>query len=276
MLDPWVPSAWYPDPANPGKTRYYNAFSRSWVGKPRGDQTAEEIPLQLSDDELSLTPRSDQELSRNDQSPRPIAVVDDCLVLGGHGLSLPHGIAVGLLFGLEAVTVRAPAAQRNLEPTIVPYAEVLAIAIGGLGTETRDGGFHRDGVGLRGPLERSLVATALNLLTTQTETGTVICLRTTSAELFLHHGIDSPDTLRIRLSQVFKILRARQASPQQTARDRGDPSGADGNGDHSAPDRNRDHVVDRLAKLADLLERGLLTPEEFSSLKARLLSESGS
>ena len=33
-----------------------------------------------------------------------------------------------------------------------------------------------------------------------------------------------------------------------------------------------DHVVERLAKLADLLERGLLSREEFDRLKAELLS----
>ena len=63
----------------------------------------------------------------------------------------------------------------------------------------------------------------------------------------------------MRLSQVFNILRAQSAS-----------QAAD---DDSRYKSGSDHVVDRLAKLADMLDRGLITSEEFATLKSDLLTK---
>lgn len=37
VLEPWVPSGWYQDPANPKQVRYWKQESASWVGKSRKD-----------------------------------------------------------------------------------------------------------------------------------------------------------------------------------------------------------------------------------------------
>jgi hypothetical protein len=73
------------------------------------------------------------------------------------------------------------------------------------------------------------------------------------AELFVHHDSETPDALRMRLSQVFNILRSRSSKS-------------------TTPEPTEDgHVIDRLAKLADLLDRDLLSRQEFDRLKADLL-----
>jgi hypothetical protein len=177
-------------------------------------------------------------------------------VLGGHGLGLATGTPVEVVFSHELIRLRAPgdllihASGRLAE---LPYADLVAFEIGGPGARQTGGGFIGGGFGLTGAAEGMLIATALNMLTTRTRIDTVICLQTKSAELFLHYGDEAPDALRIRLSEVFNILRENvSAGPQQ-----GTSTG--------------EHVVERLAKLADMLDRELLTREEFDRLKAELL-----
>lgn len=114
------------------------------------------------------------------------------------------------------------------------------------------------GFGLEGAAEGILLATALNLLTTRTKIDTVICFQTPSAELFLHHKGETPDALRIRLSQVFNILRQERNAT---------------NTGGLAEKSTRDDVVARLAKLEEMLSQGLLTRSEFDTLKRAVLNE---
>jgi hypothetical protein len=163
-----------------------------------------------------------------------------------------------MIFGLAKLAISPAAAGRQAHSppaqVQVPYVDVEAIEIGGPGATKTGGGFLGGGFGIDGAAEGMLIASALNMLTTRAKVDTVICLRTSSAELFVHHGTETPDALRMRLSQVFNILRARAAPLPKS----------------QGPDQ--DHVVERLAKLADLLDRGVLTQDEFAALKSKLLS----
>jgi hypothetical protein len=177
-----------------------------------------------------------------------LAVVQACRVLGGHGLPTQPGELLTLIFRSgELLLVRGqPIAE-------VPYSDISALEIGGPGAQRRGGGFFGGGFGVAGATEGMLVASALNLLTTRTTTNTVLCLKTKTAELFLHTSTETPDALRMRLSAVFTTLRQLESQP---------PSGqVAGSGD----------AVDRLAKLADLLEKNLITREEFDRMKGDLL-----
>ena len=247
MLEPWVGSNWYPDPANPGMARYYNGHTRAWIGKPKKDQRTWAIP----------TEPPEQWVAATDPSKAAIASVRDCRVLGGHGLGLAKGAVVEIVFWRSALTIRTPASvqlgKTSPQHAEVPYEDVVALEIGGPGAKQTGGGFVGGGFGLEGAAEGMLIASALNLLTTRTKVTTVICLQTPSAELFLQHTTETPDALRIRLSQVFNILRQRVPAANDSK-----PSGDE-------------HVVDRLAKLADMLDRGLLNREEFDRLKSELL-----
>jgi hypothetical protein len=44
ILEPWVPSGWYQDPANPELTRYWNKYGSNWVGKARKHRLSQPIP----------------------------------------------------------------------------------------------------------------------------------------------------------------------------------------------------------------------------------------
>ena len=178
-----------------------------------------------------------------------LAVIEDCKVLGGHGLPVQVATSVALVFKSDELVLL------RFEPiAVVPYAEIAALEIGGPGAQRQGGGFIGGGFGLAGAAEGMLIGAALNSLTTRTTIDTVVCLKTTSAELFLHTSSQTPNVLRMRLSPVFTILRQLEANQGATQ----------GDGGASA--------VDRLAKLADLLEKNLITREEFDALKADLLS----
>jgi hypothetical protein len=100
---------------------------------------------------------------------------------------------------------------------------------------------------------RLFVASALNLLTSRTKVDTVICLQTRDAEVFLHHGETDPSAVRMRLSVVFNELRRLQQPPEQP------------------PASSASSAIDEIARLGDLLERGLIDDGEFSALKAKLI-----
>ena len=176
-----------------------------------------------------------------------LAVVAGCKVLGGHGLPVQAADSLTLIFkNDELVLVRGePVAE-------VPYADIAALEIGGPGAQRHGGGFIGGGFGVAGAAEGMLIGAALNLLTTRTTVSTVVCLKTRSAELFLHTSNQTPDVLRMRLSPVFTILRQLEV-------------------DQGAAQADGGNAVDRLAKLAELLEKDLITREEFDKMKADLL-----
>jgi hypothetical protein len=107
------------------------------------------------------------------------------------------------------------------------------------------------GFGLAGAAEGALTAAVLNSLTSRTEIDTVIRLQMPATELFLHSNELTPTALRMRLSPVFTRMRAAGAP--------------------AVPAPPTSDVVDQLHKAESLLERGLLTDEEFARLKANLL-----
>jgi hypothetical protein len=180
-----------------------------------------------------------------------VSVVDGCMVLGGGGLPLDRGWRGEVVFGEDSVCLRGFV----VDDVVIPYGDITAIEIGGRGRQRTGGGFRGGGFGLQGAAEGMLIASALNTLTTRTSVDTVICLRTATAELFLHHTRMTPEQLRIELSAVFTILRSRGSKHER------EPTGGD----------RPIAAADRVSELARLLERGLITEDEFLCLKAGLL-----
>jgi hypothetical protein len=199
-----------------------------------------ELLVQGRDNFRPLTKAAQQQVAYRDA----IAVVPRCRVLGGHGLPTRTGEALELIFAERELRLR----NATLQETTISYDDVTAIEIGGRGATRSGGRFVGGGFGVEGAAEGMLVASALNLLTTRTSIDTVICVQTATAELFLHNSEVTPDSLRMRLSPVLTVLRQRSISAAPT----------------SAPavETSAD-AVDRLAKLAELLDRGLISREEF-------------
>jgi hypothetical protein len=141
----------------------------------------------------------------------------------------------------------------------VPYTEVEDVEIGGPGLVKTGGRFVGGGFGLSGAIEGMAIAAVLNALTTRTSITTVVRIQGTGCELFLLHTRLTPGQLRIAMSRPLGAIRSARAA--QTA----------GPIQHGAPVMPAS-PVDDLAKLAALLEKGLLTREEFELMKAKLLS----
>jgi hypothetical protein len=191
-----------------------------------------------------------------------LAVLPDCLLIGGSGFDIerPEEGTWDVIFKDDQVLlhqlVRSVSGEDYRGPgQVLEIAWAgLSIDIGGAGAMRKGGGFIGGGFGIVGAAAGMLTASALNAMTSSTSIDTVIHLQAASGELFLHYGQQTPEVLRRTLSPVFTKLR--QGQPRDTAQS----------------NASADHVVDRLHKLADLLDRGVVTPEEFAQLKADLLS----
>ena len=191
-----------------------------------------------------------------------LAVLSGCRLLGGSGfdIELPEEGTWDVIFKDDQVllyqVVYSVSAEnyRGSGQTLEIGWAGLAINIGGAGAMRKGGRFIGGGFGIAGAAAGMLTASALNAMTSSTSIDTVIHLLTPSGELFLHYNQQTPAVLRRTLSPVFTRLRQEPSlSPAQAD---ASPAG----------------VVDQLHKLADLLDRGHLTPEEFAQLKADLLS----
>lgn len=141
----------------------------------------------------------------------------------------------------------------------VPYSEVEDVEIGGPGLVKTGGRFVGGGFGISGAIEGMAIAAVLNALTTRTSITTVVRIQGSGCELFLLHTRLTPGQLRIGMSRPLGAIRSARAA--QTA----GPI-------HHGPPATSASSVDDLAKLAELLEKGLLTREEFDVMKAKLLS----
>jgi hypothetical protein len=97
-----------------------------------------------------------------------------------------------------------------------------------------------------GAIEGMALATVLNGLTARTSVKTVVRIQGTSCELFLLDTSATPDQLRIEMSV--------HSAPSGRCGQRRWQKG------HSKSRAVSPSPVEELAKLADLLEKGLLTP----------------
>lgn len=216
--------------------RFYNAAAEIWVGRARKAKNPWPIPTE--------PPLEVQEAT--DRSKRPLLTAKACRVLGGHGLGIEAGSWLDMRFLSDAIQLVTSGRDG---PVLVPYNDIVAFEIGGPGAQKTGGRFIGGGFGLEGAAEGMLIASALNLLTTRTKINTVICLQTRSSELFAHNNNETPDALRIRLSQVFNILRSQE---------QGQP-----------PPGSRD-PIEQLERLAQLRDSGVLSEEEFQAARAPL------
>jgi Short C-terminal domain len=141
--------------------------------------------------------------------------------------------------------------------TEVPYRQVEDVEIGGPGLVKTGGGFVGGGFGVSGAVEGMAIVAVLNTLTTRTSIKRIMRIQGTNRELFLLHTRLTPEQLRIAMSRPLAIRSARATQ-------------ATGRTQHDAPVATPPPVQE-LTKLADMLEKGLLTREEFNLMKAKIL-----
>jgi hypothetical protein len=191
---------------------------------------------------------------------RSLACLREVALLGGYATeaSLTIGEPYDVRFFEDRLIV-VPWRQADVLIE-VPYRDVEDVEIGGPGLVKSGGGLVGGGFGAVGALEGMAVAAVLNTLTTQISIKTVVRIQAIDCELFLLHTKATPEQLRINLSRPLAAIRAaRAASVLVEHKDR----------EPARPPSS----VEELTKLASMLERGLLTREEFDRLKARLLAD---
>jgi len=197
-------------------------------------------------------PVSRQEI--DDLYSRSFAIMYNSAVLGGYtqesDVETGHRYDVPWLEDrLLLVQFRPPAVVLEL-----PYSQVEGVEIGGPGIIKTRGGFVGGGFGATGAAEGMAIAAVLNGLTSRRSTKTILRIQGSGYELFLLDTMMTPERLRIELSRPLAAIRAARAADlaaTQSAR-------------ATSP-------VEELAKLADMLDKGLLTREEFDVMKAKLL-----
>jgi len=188
-------------------------------------------------------------------SAQSVSVLADVLYIPGSG-DLPD-IASG-----SRLDVRFLADRMVLVPAGSPrilaefsYPDIEAVEVGGPGRVNLWTSGQQAALGLAFGLEIGMLAGLM------TRIKTVVRFQATRCELFAVDARTEPDVLRMRLSPgLWEIREARKAVGRPGLED-GAVTGAP----------TASSVVDQLAKLASLLESGLVTREEFDRLKGGLL-----
>lgn len=168
----------------------------------------------------------------------------EVVVLGGKGWETKKGVAHLVFVTEDVVFITDPESK---EEVVIPMAEFTAIEISGPGKVSGDAGVAGGGFGLEGALQGIALATALNILTSHSTTKTVIRLETHKSELIMLSSKIEPEPARILFSSIF--LRTRNASRMSVA----------------------ESIPDQILKLHGLMEDGVITDEEFSRAKSKLI-----
>jgi hypothetical protein len=202
-----------------------------------------------------------------DQAPEAVAEVEagalaslrDVAFLGGYvpEASIMPGTPYDVRFLADRLIVSA--CRQALVLAEVSYDEIEDVEIGGPGLVKTGGGFIGGGFGAVGAVEGMAIAAVLNALTTRVTVKTVVRVQGAACELFFLHTTVTPEQLRIYMSRALGAIRSARAAMAPN---------------HVQPASRPASPVEELAKLAGMLESGLLTREEFDRLKARVLSDS--
>src|SRR5580693_435041 len=204
-------------------------------------------------DPARVSPSDTPEMKELDT--RSLVTMHDVVYLGGR-LPVP-GILAGHRYDVPFLEDQLLIVARRRAEVLaaLPYSEVEDVEIGGPGLVKSGGRFIGGGFGVTGAIEGMAIGNVLNGLTSRTSIETVVRIQGTNCELFLLHTRVTPNRLRMDLSRALGVIRAAQAK-----------GAAGASSARSVP------PVEELARLADMLEKGLLTREEFDLMKAKFLA----
>jgi hypothetical protein len=224
---------------------------------------------ELEEDRIEL-----EEL-RRELEESALARLARVVFLGGYmpGADLEARLEYDLLFLKDRMGIFEPANLRSVGE--VPYIGVADMQVGGPGlVRSVDplAGVAEDIAGAAVRIARpslnanllaavdKMISATVNAAGTRTKIKTVLFVQATDAELFFLHTRTEPEQLRIELSPALGRIRETLSASQISRQSRpvsGDVS-----------------VVDELSRAATLLDRGLLTRDEFDQLKNRLIKGS--
>jgi len=231
----------------------------------RNPYAAEKVLAALKAREVeSVRPQSPEVITSsrpqesNEAYVRPLVTLYNLVLLGGY---LPDiEIFTGKRYHVQFFADRLwLVLGRTAVPQVaIPYSEIEDVEIGGPGIVKSGGGFVGGGFGASGAIEGMAIASILNGLTSRTSIKTILRVQGTGLELFLLHPGMTPEKLRIELSRPLVAIRSARASSAPRSIQEKEAARS------ASP-------IDELTKLADMLEKGLLTRDEFDLMKAKLI-----
>lgn len=219
------------EPKPPSTPEEKGAITR-WL-----DKKATEIDAQRIQDERS---KSFVESIKRAAGHEPVEVI----VLGGAGWEENKGEKRLLSIDRASVSLSDPKACTT---AVFPIVDVTDAEISGPGKVTSDIGLMGGGFGTEGALKGMAIATVANLLTTHSNTKTIIRLGTKNSELVMFTSQIEPDQARLLLSPIFVQIKSIAAETKSSS------------------------VTDELQKLHGLKQSGVITEDEFLKLKQSLI-----
>jgi hypothetical protein len=213
---------------------------------------ASAIRLKVPEPVMSSPPQQADE-----SQPYPLATLYDAVLLGGYlpDIEVFTGQRHHVMFFEDRLWLVL--GSTRVPQVAIPYREIENIEIGGPGIVRTGGGFTGGGFGVVGAIEGMGIASILNGFTSRTSIKTILGIQGTGFEFFLLHTRATPERLRIELSRPLAAIRSTRAL--RTAAEQGPVPGS-----YVSP-------VDELTKLADMLDKGLLTRDEFDLMKTKIM-----
>jgi hypothetical protein len=246
-------------------------WSRAWKALVKLDRDGAVKVLEALADRAGAAARK-AELA--EVTARSIGVIAGAIYTPGTG-ELP-GIARGSRVDVRFLPDRVVFLSSAIAPRVLArfsYLDVVTVEVGGPGRVQRWTPGQQLAFGFLGNDAEILARTA-------TRIKTVVRFHTTMCELFVVVSHTEPDVLRMQLSPALWAIREAREAAGQPEPDSVPPAEApevpeppEASEAEATPDTPAS-IVDQLAKLASLLESGLLTREEFDRLKAGLLEGS--
>jgi hypothetical protein len=226
------------------------AFCQSQWGKVAGSSAYQSAMARIETVTQEARDRAErkQEILRKVTSRSSGSRILKVVAQGGNGWQALSGKTLLLSFDVNTVFLNDVDCDEEFS---IPLSDVRDVSIGGPGTVVTGGGAIGGGTGVEGFIAGAAAAAVLNLLTTHKSTKTLVRINTATSELFLLVSTYDPDEMRRYLSPVYtRINHQNQQELKQPA---------------------KTSVVDELLKLDQLRVSGVLSPEEFDTLKARIL-----
>ena len=183
---------------------------------------------------------------------RSLSYVPRVIFIGGYssGTELAAGDTYELRFLEDRLSVFRPGSLQALAE--FGYADVQAVEVAGPGL------VRKWSPGQQAMLTAAFGVTGALVGYGSTRIKTFVRVQSADAELFFLDTEMLPEDLRIHISRGLGAVREAQGSAACSGDDYGQPRSAS--------------LADELSRLAGLLEKGLLTREEFDQLKARLIA----
>jgi hypothetical protein len=228
-----------------------DGWAAAWRALEKIDQPA---AVKARKEAIKRHAKDSAEGDRERLDGQSLCVVPGLVFIGGYirGVELVPGNVHDLRFLPDSVAIYLTGQLHSVGE--IPFTEIENVEIGGPGLVRSGPRWVGGGSGVLGAAEGIAMAALLSALTTRATITTIVLVQAIRAELFLLNKKASPQAFRIQLSPVLGSIREAQAlAPAQETASNLSP-------------------VDELAKLASLLDRGLLTRAEFDELKAKVIT----